>query len=418
VSATPDVLAVCLRGDLIGEVRRLRNGRLRLQFSDDALHRWGEGSRPLSLSLPLTPRRLDGPEVHRFLDNLLPEGPVRAALEREHDVAPSDTFGLLARVGAECAGAVQLTPEGTTLDHGYLRPLDDAEFVRLVSELPTLDPPDDLTVTASLGGVQAKVLLHRTESGWAWPADGALSTHIVKPDPLGGTGINGLVRLEHWTLRLARASGVPAARSELIAVDGRDVIVVERYDRTGGRRTHQEDLAQALGLAAQDKYEPSGRSPGRLANVARTASAEAIDPAALRRDLLRLVTFNTIVGNGDAHAKNYSLLVDTEASYGVAPLYDAAPVYLVSSAYRHSGLAVAGRNRLDLVTGALLVEEAVSWGMGRATAVETIASIADAVLQGLDAVPTDVPHAQVPERVAERATAVARSAMGSPPNSA
>ncbi|MFB8227854.1 HipA N-terminal domain-containing protein [Cellulosimicrobium sp. NPDC055967] len=82
MNATPDVLAVHLRGDPIGEVRRLRNGRLRLQFSDGALHRWGEGSRPLSLSLPLTPRRLDGPEVHRFLDNLLPEGPVRAALER------------------------------------------------------------------------------------------------------------------------------------------------------------------------------------------------------------------------------------------------------------------------------------------------------------------------------------------------
>ncbi|MHA7617282.1 HipA domain-containing protein [Cellulosimicrobium cellulans] len=127
-------------------------------------------------------------------------------------------------------------------------------------------------------------------------------------------------------------------------------------------------------------------------------------------DLLRLVTCNTIVGNGDAHAKNYSLLVDTEASYSVAPLYDAAPVHLVSSAYRHSGLAVAGRNRLDHVTGALLVEEAVSWGMGRATAVETIASVADAVLHGLDAVPADVPHAQVPKRVAERATAVARSA--------
>lgn len=148
---------------------------------------------------------------------------------------------------------MHLTPEGATFDDGYLRPLDDAEFARLVSELPTLDPPDDLTVTASLGGVQAKVLLHRTESGWAWPADRALSTHIVKPELLGGTGIEDLVRLEHWTLLLAQASGVPAARSELIAVDGRDVIVVERYDRTGGRRSHQEDLAQVLGLAAQGK---------------------------------------------------------------------------------------------------------------------------------------------------------------------
>ncbi len=410
MSIAPDILAVHLRGDPLGEVRRLRNGRLRLQFSDEALHRWGEGSRPLSLSLPLTPRRLDGPEVHRFLDNLLPEGPVRAALEREHVVAPSDTFGLLARVGAECAGAVQLVPQGTTLDDGYLRPLDDAEFAWLVTELPTLDPPDDLTVTASLGGVQAKVLLHRTAGGWSWPASGALSTHIVKPEPLGGTGIEGLVRLEHWTLRLARASGLPAARSELVEIGGLEAIVVERYDRVSGRRTHQEDLAQALGLAAQDKYEPSGRSPGRLAEVARAASAEAVDPTALCRDLLRLVTFNTIIGNGDAHAKNYSLLIDAEASFSVAPLYDAAPVYLASSAYRHSGLAVAGRNRLDLISGEHLVEEATTWGMRRDEATEVVVETARAVQSGLHDVDAHIAQPDVPGAVADRAAAIAGSA--------
>jgi serine/threonine-protein kinase HipA len=410
VTAGPDVLALFLRGEPLGEVRKLRNGRLRLQFSEDALQRWGEGSRPLSLSLPLTPRRVDGPLVHRFLDNLLPEGPVRAALEREHDIRPADTFALLAQVGAECAGAVQVVRADVGLREGYLRPLADDEFAALVTELPTLDPPDGLVVTASLGGVQAKVLLHRTDSGWAWPADGALSTHIVKPEPLGGTGVEGLVRLEHWTRCLARASGIPAARSELIDVDGREAIVVERYDRAGGRRTHQEDLAQALGLAAQDKYEPSGQAPGRLAAVARAASAEAIEPSLLREDLLRLVTFNTIIGNGDAHAKNYSLRIDAEASYSVAPLYDAAPVFLASSAYRHSGLAVAGRNRLDLITGELLAEEAVSWGMGRTQAVETIASVADTVLRGLKSAPVDLPQADVPERVADRAAAVAQSA--------
>ncbi|NDO89563.1 HipA domain-containing protein [Cellulosimicrobium composti] len=410
MTARPDVLALFLRSEPLGEVRQLRNGRLRLQFSDEALQRWGEGSRPLSLSLPLTPRRVDGVSVHRFLDNLLPEGPVRAALEREHDVRPSDTFALLAHVGVECAGAVQLVPEGIGLGRGHLRPLDDDEFAALVTELPTLDPPDGLAVTASLGGVQAKVLLHRSESGWSWPADGALSTHIIKPEPLGGTGIERLVRLEHWTLCLARASGIPAARSELVEIDGREAIVVERYDRTGGRRTHQEDLAQALGLAAQDKYEPSGQSPGRLAAVARAASAEAVDPTLLRKDLLRLVAFNTIIGNGDAHAKNYSLLIDAEASYSVAPLYDAAPVYLASSTYRHSGLAVAGRNRLDLITGAHLVDEATTWGMRRSEVVGTIVETAQAVRRGLDDIDVALPQDDVHALVAERAAAVERSA--------
>ncbi|SKC51809.1 HipA domain-containing protein [Krasilnikoviella flava] len=402
-------LTMFLRGEELGEVRRLRNGRLRLRFATSALGRWGEGSRPLSLSLPLTERRVEGPELERFLDNLLPEGAARAALEREHHVRPGDTFGLLSHVGAECAGAVQLLPEGAEPTDGHLRPLDDAEVARIVADLPTLEPPDGLAVTASLGGIQAKVLLHRTSTGWAWPADGAMSTHLIKPEPWGATGVPHLVQLEHWTLGLARAAGIPAARSELVTLGGREAIVVERFDRADGSRLHQEDLAQALGLAAVDKYEGSGTGPGRLATVARQAAAEAVDPSELLRDLLRQVTFNVVIGNGDAHAKNYSFTIDQEASYGVAPLYDTAPVFLVSADYRHSGMAIAGKNRLDLITGGDLVLEAESWGMraddARAVVVATAEAVTDAVGSASE---LDV-HADVPAALRERAGRIARS---------
>jgi len=51
----------------------------------------------------------------------------------------------------------------------------------MVAALPTLDPPEGEPIGASLGGIQAKLLLTRTPEGWAWPADGAMSTHIIKP---------------------------------------------------------------------------------------------------------------------------------------------------------------------------------------------------------------------------------------------
>jgi len=214
------------------------------------------------------------------------------------------------------------------------------------------------------------VLLHRTETAWAWPADGALSTHIVKPDPLGGTGIEGLVRLEHWTLLLAQASGVPAARSELLTVDGRKVIVVERYDRTGERRSHQGDLAQAFGLATQDKFESSGRSPCRTTRCSSTLRRRTAAHLVRRRPgLPRLL--------------------------GVPAL----------RARRRGPEPARPRH-----TGAFLVDEAVSWGLGHAPAAETIVSVASAVVSGLSEMHVPVPHDDVPDTVAERALCVARSA--------
>src|SRR5699024_1467833 len=139
--------------------------------------------RPLSLSLPLTDRRVQGDHVERFLNNLLPEGSVRGALEREHALRPGDSFGLLSHIGRECAGAVQLTTDDHPPGPGHLVPLSESEVDRVVAQLPSLDPPPGQIISASLGGVQAKVLLTRTEAGWAWPADGAVSTHIVKPEP-------------------------------------------------------------------------------------------------------------------------------------------------------------------------------------------------------------------------------------------
>nr|BFF21215.1 hypothetical protein GCM10025730_47360 [Promicromonospora thailandica] len=109
---TENMLAVWLHGIPVAELMQLRNRRLRLTWTPEAMTRWGEGSCPLSLSLPITVRRVQGPHLERYFDGLLPESPLRAQLEREHGLAPDDTFGLLRTLGAECAGAVQLLPPG------------------------------------------------------------------------------------------------------------------------------------------------------------------------------------------------------------------------------------------------------------------------------------------------------------------
>jgi serine/threonine-protein kinase HipA len=391
------VLGVYLRGQHLGRVEQLRNGRLRLRYAAAALDTYGAGARPLSLSLPLTDRRVEGDALERFCDNLLPEGGVRGALEREYRVRPADAFALLTHLGQECAGAIQLTPDEAPPTEGTATPLTDAQVATIVRDLPTRTAPEGMVVTASLGGVQDKVLLTRTAGGWAWPSGGAMSTHLIKPEPTSQVVVPQLVRYEAWALDLARAAGLPAASAHLDTFDGREALVVERFDRHDGRRTHQEDITQALGLAARDKYE-SSTAEHRLRRLASVAAPESLDPETFLCDLLGQVTFNVAIGNGDAHSKNYSVRIDDTATTTMSPLYDVAPVFLVAGHLRHAGHAVDEQVYLPYITAGHLVREAVGWGLPTALAARTVTSVLEKVAVAAAEVgnpETDVPVADL-----------------------
>lgn len=395
------LLQVWLSGKHLGELERLRTGSLRLRFSRAAVDRLGVGARALSLSLPMTTKRVEGPALERFVEGLLPESPVRQAIEREHGIRPGDSFALLAAIGQECAGAVQFTTDAEP-EPGRLHELSGTEAAALVRQLPTLSPPDGLLITASLGGVQSKVLLTRTPRGWAWPAGGAMSTHLIKPEPRGDATVNNLIQAEEWTLRLARNVGLSAARASVEDFDGRRALVVERYDRLGGERSHQEDFAQALGFAPSEKYESPAAGQHRLLRISREAGALAADEGGFVRELLRDVAFNLIVGNGDAHSKNYSLLIDKNAVFSMAPLYDAAPVFVMNSNLFSAGHALNYQVDLKYLTLAHLVAESSEWGIPSSESTSIVEELAEAIIAatpGTDAVDE---IAELPAQVSAR----------------
>lgn len=107
------------------------------------------------------------------------------------------------------------------------------------------------------------------------------------------------------------------------------------------------------------------------------------------RDLLAQVTFNLIVGNGDAHSKNYSLAISDAATYAMAPLYDVAPVYLLNDVFQTFGHHLDGQGRLRYLTAAHLRAEATTWGLTDTVVCETIASVGLSVRQALSACPGD-----------------------------
>lgn len=383
-------LDVWLYGIRVARLTQPSAGRIhyQLDFTEEALDTYGEGRRILSLALPISRKPVaDTPGGHlpvtSFLKGLLPEGNLLQQLATAQRVPTSDQMALLRAVGADCAGAVQFLRAGTTRPEPTVRKLSSAEVTRIVADLPTYNLPDGTLPQASLAGMQDKVLLTDLGDGqWGLPENGAASTHIIKPEPLHWT-IPHLITAENWSLSVASAAGLTAAQSHIEMFDQRNAIVLRRYDRdSSGGRIHQEDICQALGLAPASKYETSHEfhtQGSRLSRVIALAVAQAAaDPTELRTALLAAVTYNIISGNGDAHSKNYSLLIGKRGEVSIAPLYDTAPVMFVAERFRSTGHVINGKTSIREVEVDDLVAEARTWGLSAKLAQQTVESIIEA----------------------------------------
>jgi serine/threonine-protein kinase HipA len=282
------------------------------------------------------------------------------------DLRANDTFGLIKALGRDCAGAIVVLPseetgsaQSTTLSAVTLSNDEVAEKVANLRRAPL---GVSRRVRISLAGVQEKLLLTQMPDGkWGDPVDGTPSTHILKPEI---RDLPNTVENEAFCMRVARHLGLIAASVETTEFGGRNVIVVQRYDRVVSAngdvdRVHQEDFCQALSLSPKSKYqEDGGPSLRNMAAVLR----EFARPDSLRR-LLQANFLNVLVGNGDAHGKNFSLMHHRDGSIELTPLYDVMSTLL----YRMDSLAlyIDDVRRVERVTRERLCNEAQSWPMRR-----------------------------------------------------
>jgi serine/threonine-protein kinase HipA len=301
------------------------NLRVSLDWNPAGAERWGLGSRILSVSLPLgVPLPVRNDTALDFLENLLPEGPALDTMARLAKVSRADTFGILASFGQDCAGAIQVLPDGETPpepgEQTY-RPWTPDGLATAIRNLGTnpFGANPERGLRPSLPGYQRKLVTGRSHHGtWQMPEDGAPSTWILKPD-----GVTAMARNEMSCLDLAAGCGLTVPDHELITLDGRQILAIRRYDRTQAGeiyvRIHQEDGCQATGTPPGWKYEDDGGPSLRsLASIIRDYG----DPDDVL-DLLRRATFNVAVGNADAHAKNFSFLHDSQdVNIRLAPVYD------------------------------------------------------------------------------------------------
>jgi serine/threonine-protein kinase HipA len=322
-------LNVYLSGKHVGTLERRGPKRYRFRYSEEVISHHEAGAVVLSASLPVQGEEFAPASARPFFDGLLPEGAVRSSLAHSLEVSAEDGFALLQALGADCAGAVVILPANEEPDNrkGEIASLDEADLERLIAELPQHPLGVDgraAGVRLSLGGVQEKLVLVRSPNGeFGQPLDGAPSTCILKPEHERYPEI---VANEAFCLRLARSAGLDAARAEPLEVGERPCLYIERFDRTlagDGRitRIHQEDMCQALGIVPVDKYEASG-GPS-IAAIVRLLRKTGSPRAAT--DILKTieaVLLNFLIGNSDAHGKNFALLYDPTVGVRLAPLYD------------------------------------------------------------------------------------------------
>jgi serine/threonine-protein kinase HipA len=403
-------LAVWLYGQPVATIEFERR-RIRLRYTPEALGKYPGGSPLLSLTLPVSAVQFGSGVVRPFLDGLLPEGEPRRAIAEDLQLRADDTFGLIRALGRDCAGAIVIQPAenpapppSTTTTS---EPLDSGILAELIANLRTIPLGVDDRVRISLAGVQEKLLLTRLPDGrWGRPVDGTPSTHILKPEI---RGFPNAVENEAFCMRMARHLGLPVAEVETLRIGDRNLIVVARYDRlvtADGRveRVHQEDLCQAIGLPPARKYQEDG-GPGfrTLADI-----LTATDPGSLAT-LLGAMVLHVLVGNGDAHGKNYSLLHAPSGTVRMAPLYD-----VMSTLYHQDdrlAMYIDDVRRTDRVTTDRILNEATSWGMARTTASEILGELFERVPEAIERALAETPG--VPEEIQRIVTSQFKHLMGS-----
>jgi serine/threonine-protein kinase HipA len=302
----------------------LQQGRIAFQY--DTAWLTGITAFPLSQSLPLQEAIFDDRLSRPFFAGLLPEGEKRRLVARALQVSRQNDFALLDGIGGECAGAVMFLEQDqippSCLGEQSVRWLDDDGLLALLSELPKrpmLAGQDGLRL--SLAGAQDKLPVILLQGKLGIPLNNTPSTHILKPMI---QDIEGSVFNEGFCLALAEALKLTVARSHIMTVQNQSFLLVERYDRqvqSDGSlvRLHQEDFCQALGVVPEYKYQnEGGPSLKQCFELIRKATRPNAPQVLM---MLDYVIFNMLIGNHDAHGKNFSLLYQAKGAV-LAPLYD------------------------------------------------------------------------------------------------
>ncbi len=254
-----------------------------------------------------------------FFSNLLPEGVLRELLALRAGVNPAREFFLIAALGEDLPGNVTVRPVGT---------LDPTGVVN--EELPASAVSPGEALRFSVAGLQLKFSVSERDGGWVLPVRGAGGRWLAK---LPSRRFPQVPRNEFWMMRFAREVGLtvpdvqladvahveglaPVLTEELVSREP-TLLLVRRFDRTGNaERLHTEDFLQVLNRHPGDKVRYNAASAEWVARL-----VFALAPQQVTEVVQRFI-FNVIIGNGDAHLKNWMLRYEDGRTAALSPAFD------------------------------------------------------------------------------------------------
>jgi serine/threonine-protein kinase HipA len=332
--------------------------------------------RAIACCFPVARREHNWPTgLHPFFEHLCPEGWLRQEQARSAHIQQEDDFGLLLQYGADCIGAVGVRPAG------------DPQRRAEIAEAP-------VNPGRTLSGIQKKLLVVKHADGSFRPAGPeGIAPYIAKfnserhPD---------LVRNEALSLRWTTAVLGRREVNEFVLgrVNGvnESALIVTRFDRAAdGAKLRLEDFAQILckprGRDYAGKYDASYEDVAEL--IKSHSSRPLID---LARFFRRLIVF-ALIGNCDAHLKNFSLL-ETSTGLRLSPAYDVVNTALYDHYDRTLALSMGGAKvQLDAATRATFEKFGRSIGLSPQAIAQTFVDLRRGVQR---AAPIIVPPAAEP----------------------
>ena len=318
----------------VGELY-LKNGRMSFKYAPNWLE--VEGSRAISLSLPMQRAEITGDAVHAYFDNLLPDpSAIREHMKDRLGADSAKPFDLLAKVGKDCVGALKFTQTPATGEMLplSLTPLSEGEVAQIIREtrlekMLGMNSDDDFRI--SLAGAQEKTALTLWEGRWCRPHGSTPTTHIFKPPILHheslGIDLSSSVDNEWFCQTFMKNLGLDVADFEIAQCEDQKVLVVKRFDRRIEEdmifRLPQEDMCQALGQVSGSKYEENGGPGSQKIMKLLSGSKNAYED---RLEFMRVQIVFWLLAAIDGHAKNFSVVLNQDG-YRLTPFYDVLSAY-------------------------------------------------------------------------------------------
>ncbi len=324
---TVSLLRLNLHNWLVGYLARFENGRNVLHFADEFR---GDPDRP-TLSLVTYPGFVRSDHVmakpwarnqklHPILSNLLPEGSLRELTAQRLKIHVDDEFRLFAYLGKDLPGALIAEPvDPEEIPPGILNRLGNAKAERL--------DMSQRTNQFSLAGVQMKFSMDEGKDGrFNLYGNNDLGGWIVKTP---STKFRNVPFNEFTAMSLAGMAGIDVPEFKLVAVSKLEnlppvnlpneefAFVIKRFDRKGNKRIHMEDFAQVLVKYPHEKYDSANYE--QIGRVIYNYSGDGLADA---QQFARRLLVNILLGNGDAHLKNWSLLYPDRITPRLSPSYD------------------------------------------------------------------------------------------------